>query len=383
MVKEDLYQLLGVDKKATADEIKKAYKKLARKYHPDVNPGNKKAEDQFKKISQAYAVLSDPQKRAQYDQYGSLLGEGHGPPGGSQNGNFDFQGFDFSNVGGSSFGDIFSDLFGTFRGESGGPKKTKPRSSETRMPERGPDISHSVNISFLDAIRGISTEIHMDRNLACNNCKGTGSAPNSAPSECLECHGSGHVNRARGYMKFSSLCPACGGRGVIHTPCVTCGGRGTIRKSENIRVNIPPGVDSGSKVRLAGKGHGGLSGGPDGDLFLMVNVAPHPIFKREGETIQLTVPVTVTEAALGSKIEVPTVDGSATMKIPPGTQSGQIFRLREKGAPSLRGGTRGDQLVEVKLVVPPVRDERTKEILRELDRLNPMNPREDLLRYRS
>jgi len=384
MVKEDLYQVLGVSKKATTEEIKKAYKKLARKYHPDVNPGDKKAEDQFKKVSQAYAVLSDPQKRAQYDQYGALFGEGQPPPGpGGQNVNFDFQGFDFSNAGGSSFGDIFSDLFGAFRGETGSAKRGKGRQSEVRMPERGQDILHPINIGFLDAIRGISTEIRIDRNIACTTCHGTGNAPNSAPRECPECHGTGQVNRSRGYMKFSSLCPACGGRGVIQTPCGTCGGRGTIRKSETISVKIPPGVDGGSKVRIAGKGNGGLNGGPDGDLYLTVNVAPHPIFKREGDNVLLVAPITVTEAALGSKIEVPTVDGAATMKIPPGTQSGQVFRLREKGAPSLRGGTRGDQLVEVKVVLPPVRDERTKEILRELDRLNPLNPREDILRYRS
>jgi molecular chaperone DnaJ len=383
MVKEDLYQILGVGKKATAEEIKKAYKKLARKYHPDVNPGDKKAEDQFKKISQAYSVLSDPTKRAQYDQYGAIFGEGQTPPGAGQNVNFDFQGFDWSSAGGTSFGDIFSDLFGAFRGgSSGGGKKTQTRTAEARMPERGQDILHPINIGFLDAIRGISTEIHMDRQVACGTCKGTGNAPNSTPKECTECHGTGQVNRTRGYMKFSSLCPVCGGKGVIQTPCSTCSGKGTIRKTENIRVNIPPGVDSGSKVRVAGKGHGGIGGGPDGDLYLMVNVAPHPIFKREGDNVRLVIPVTVTEAALGSKIEVPTVDGSATMKIPPGTQSGQVFRLREKGAPSLRGGTRGDQLVEVKLILPPVRDERSKEILRELERLNPINPREDLLRYR-
>ena len=382
MVKEDLYQVLGVKKKATADEIKKAYKKLARKYHPDVNPGDKKAEDEFKKISQAYAVLSDPVKRAQYDQYGSLLGEGQPPPGAGPNVNFDFQGFDFSNPGGNSFGDIFSDLFGTFRG-AGGPRKGRTQTAETRMPERGQDILHQINISFLDAIRGISTEVHLDRQIACQTCRGSGAAPNSTPSECSECRGTGQVNRSRGYMKFSSLCPVCGGKGMIQTPCSTCAGKGVTRKTESIRVNIPPGVDSGSKVRVAGKGHGGFSGGPDGDLYLMVNVAAHPIFKREGDNVHLVVPVTITEAALGSKIEVPTVDGSATMKIPPGTQSGQIFRLREKGAPSLRGGNRGDQLVEVRLVMAPVRDERTKEILRELERLNPLSPREDLLRYRS
>ena len=385
MVKEDLYQLLGVNKKATAEEIKKAYKKLARKYHPDVNPGDKKAEDQFKKISGAYAILSDPTKRAQYDQYGALLGEGQQPPGPGPNVNFDFQGFDFSTAGGgSSFGDIFSDLFGSIRGGGGGPgKKGRTRTAEPRMAERGQDILHQVNISFLDAIRGISTEIQMDRQVACKTCNGSGAAPNSTPAECSECRGSGQVNRTRGYMKFSSLCPVCGGKGVLQTPCSTCHGKGFVRKTDTIRVNIPAGVDSGSKVRVAGKGHGGLAGGPDGDLYLMVNVAAHPIFKREGDNVHLTVPVTVTEAALGSKIEVPTVDGSATMKIPPGTQSGQVFRLREKGAPSLRGGTRGDQLVEVRVILPPVRDERSKEILREFERLNPIHPREDLLRYRS
>ena len=383
MVKEDLYQVLGVNKKATTDEIKKAYKKLARKYHPDVNPGDKKAEDQFKKISHAYTILSDPSKRAQYDQYGALLGEGQPPPGAGQNINFDFQGFDFSNLGGSSFGDIFSDLFGSMRGQGGGTKRGRTQTAETRSAERGQDILHPINISFLDAIRGISTEIHLDRLVACNTCRGTGNAPNSTPGECSECRGTGQVNRSRGYMKFSSLCPVCGGKGVIQTPCATCAGKGSVRKTETIRVNLPPGVDSGSKVRVAGKGHGGFSGGPDGDLYLMVNVAPHPIFKREGDNVHLIVPVTITEAALGSKIEVPTVDGSATMKIPPGTQSGQVFRLREKGAPSLRGGSRGDQLVEVRIVMAPIRDERSKEILREFEKLNPIHPREDLLRYKS
>jgi len=184
-------------------------------------------------------------------------------------------------------------------------------------------------------------------------------------------------------MKFSSLCPKCNGEGYVRTPCSRCGGRTTVPKSESIRVTVPPGVESGSKVRVGGKGHGGIAGGPDGDLFLAVNVASHPVFRREGDNIHIQVPVTVTEAALGTRIEVPTVDGTSSMKIPPGTQSGQLFRLREKGAPSLRGRTRGDQLVEVKVLVPSIRDERSKEILRELERLNPTNPREELLRYRS
>jgi molecular chaperone DnaJ len=379
MVKEDLYQILGVGKKASQEEIKKAYKKLARKYHPDLNPGDKKAEDQFKKVSNAYSILSDSKKRTQYDQYGTIFGEGQPPPGPGGSVNFDFNGFDFSNLGGSSFGDIFSDLFGGFRGG----KKERTSRENRRVPERGQDLIYPINISFMDAIRGISPEIRITRNLTCTVCSGVGYAPNSGTTECPECKGTGQVNRARGYMRFSSLCNVCNGEGVLHSPCSGCAGRGVIPKEETIRVNIPAGVDSGSKVRVAGKGHGGSNGGPSGDIYLTVNVAPHPIFTREGDNIKLNVPITVTEAALGSKIEVPTVEGSSNMKIPPGTQSGQIFRLREKGAPSLRGGSRGDQLVEVKVVVPPVRDERSKEILRELDKLNPSNPREQLLRHRS
>jgi len=379
MVKEDLNQVLNVNKKATAEEIKKAYKKLARKYHPDVNPGNKRAEDQFKKISTAYAILADPKKRAQYDQYGAVFGEGQAPPRGSGV-PFDFEGFDFSNTGGSSFGDIFSDLFGAFRG--GGGKRTRPDVDGAPVPERGQEILYPINISFMDAVRGISPEIRIDRNVACATCAGSGFSPTVSAKECAECKGTGQINRSRGYMKFSSLCTACGGRGTVRPSCTACGGRGTMRKSESLRVTIPPGVEGGSKVRVAGKGHGGTAGGPDGDLFLMVNVASHPVFQREGDNIRIQVPITISEAALGTKIEVPTVDGSANMRIPPGTQSGQLFRLREKGVPSLRGGSRGDQLVEVKIVVPPIRDERSKEILRELEKLNPMNPREEILRNR-
>jgi molecular chaperone DnaJ len=381
-VKEDLYQILNVNKKSTAEEIKKAYKKLARKYHPDVNPGDKKAEEQFKKISQAYAILSDPKKRSQYDQFGAVFGEGQAPPQGppGAGANFDFEGFDFSNVGGSSFSDIFSDLFGAFKGGAG--KRGRTQTTDAPRAQKGQDITYPIHIGFMDAVRGISTEISLDREIACSNCGGLGYSPSSSPKECPDCKGTGQVNRSRGYMKFSSLCPTCGGEGVVRQPCSVCGGRGTHRNKESIRVTIPPGVDSGSKVRVAGKGNGGIAGGPDGDLYLMVNVAAHPIFKREGDNIRIVVPVTVSEAALGTKIEVPTVDGSANMRIPPGTQSGQIFRLREKGVPSLRKGARGDQLVEVKLVLPPIRDERSKEILKELERLNPVNPREELLRYR-
>ena len=384
-VKEDLYQILGVNKKATPEEIKKAYKKLARKYHPDVNPGDKKSEEQFKKISAAYAILSDTKKRQQYDQYGAVFGEGQAPPQGGQGPvNFDFEGFDFSNMGGSSFTDIFSDLFGAFRGGTGGRARGgRAETTETRRAQKGEDILYPINVGFMDAIRGISMEISIDRNVTCSNCGGLGYATSSSPKECPDCKGTGQVNRSRGYMKFSSLCPTCGGEGVIRQPCTVCNGRGMLRKHESIRVNIPPGVDSGSKVRVAGKGNGGIAGGPDGDLYLMINVASHPVFRREADNVRIIAPITVMEAALGTKVEVPTVDGAANMRIPPGTQSGQVFRLREKGAPSLRGGKRGDQLVEVKVVVPPIRDERSKEILRELERLNPSNPREEILRYKS
>jgi molecular chaperone DnaJ len=378
MQKENFYQLLGVSKTATQDHIKKAYKKLARKYHPDVNPGDKKAEDMFKKISQAYAVLSDPKKRQQYDQFGSVFPEGQAPPGPGQSGpaGFDVEGFDFT---GSSFSDIFSDLFGAFRG---GGKRRRQRTSEAPQPQKGSDITYPIHIGFMDAIRGISMEIQLTRQISCTTCNGTGTAPDQSVQECPECKGTGQVTRTLGDMKFSSLCPTCNGEGVLHSACPTCRGRGTLPSEERIRVTIPPGVDSGSKVRVAGKGNGGIAGGPPGDLFLTVNVAQHPIFKREGHNIHLMIPISVTEAALGAKIEVPTVDGAASMKIPPGTQSGQVFRLREKGAPLLRGGgARGDELVEVKVVVPPVQDERSKEILRELEKLNPSNPRADLLRY--
>lgn len=376
MQKEDFYQLLGVNKSASQDQIKKAYKKLARKYHPDVNPGDKKAEDMFKKISQAYAVLSDPKKRQQYDQFGTVFGEGQTPPGPGQGGmGFDVEGFDFT---GGSFSDIFSDLFGAFRG---GGKRRRPRTSEPPHQQRGSDINYPIHIGFMDAIRGISMEIHLSRQIPCTTCNGTGNNSDQSVHECPECKGSGQVTRTLGDMKFSSLCGTCNGEGVLHSVCPTCRGRGTVSSEERIRVTIPPGVDSGSKVRVAGKGNGGIAGGPSGDLYLAVNVASHPIFQREGHNIHVNIPISVTEAALGAKIEVPTVDGTSSMKIPAGTQSGQVFRLREKGATSLRGGTRGDEMVEVKVVVPPVHDERSKEILRELEKLNPSNPRADLLRY--
>lgn len=382
-MKEDLYQILGVNKKASTEEIKKAYKKLARKHHPDLNPGDKKAEEQFKKISAAYSVLSDQKKRQQYDQYGMFFGEGQAPPGGGAPGggvNFDFEGFDFSNIGGSSFGDIFSDLFGSFRG---GGKKANAGTAQAPAPERGQDIVYPIHIGFGDAIRGITTEIRINRQITCSVCNGTGHSSTTGGRECPDCHGTGQVTRSRGYMKFSSLCNTCNGQGFILPKCNNCNGKGFIPKEETIRVTIPPGVESGSKVRVAGKGNGGIAGGPPGDLFLAINVASHPVFKREGDNILVTVPITISEAGLGAKIEVPTIDGTANMKIPQGTQSGQVFRLRERGVPSLRGGTRGDQLVEVKVIVPPLRDERSKEILRELEKLNPSNPREELLRLRA
>lgn len=382
-MKDDLYQILGVSKKATADELKKAYKKLARKFHPDLNPGDKKAEEQFKKLTAAYTILSDPQKRAQYDQFGAVLGEGQQAPPGGAGVNFDFEGFDFSNMGGSSFSDIFSDLFGAFRGGGSGARKPgRERSAETQ-PIKGEDILHPINIGFMDAIRGISPEIRLTRSVACQVCNGRGTDQKAGPKVCADCKGTGQVDRSRGYMKFSSLCPTCGGEGRLNSPCGACRGRGRLPKEETLRVTIPPGVEGGSKVRVAGKGEAGINGGPPGDLYLTLNVAEHPIFKREGDNIRIEVPITVTEAALGARIEIPTVDGTSNMKVPPGTQSSQIFRLRDKGVPSLHNGKRGDQLVEVRIVVPPIHDERSKEILRELERLNPANPREEVLRSRS
>jgi len=363
---EDYYQILGVPRNASFEEIKKAYRKLARKYHPDLNPGDRKAEERFKKISEAYNVLSDPEKRKQYDQFGRVgVGFDASSSGFSGFGGFDF--FDFDLFKSRGFGDFFSQFF------RGRERKEKD------IPQRGEDIQYTMNISFMDAVRGLTTTITYLRPVPCSICGGKGYV-GGGDSVCPECGGSGKKTFTRGPIHIATTCDRCRGTGrIIGAKCPRCGGGGIEQKRERIKVRIPPGVDTGSRVRVPGKGGPGRNGGPPGDLYILINVSPHPIFTRKGDNIYVKIPLTITEAVLGGKIEVPTIDGKATIRIPPGTKSGQKFRLRGKGVPSLQGKGRGDEFVEVEIVPPKIVDERSKELLREFARLNPENPREGLV----
>ena len=401
--KKDYYEILGVKKSASADDIRKAFRKLARKYHPDVNPGDKSAEEKFKSISEANEVLSDPKKRKIYDQVGFYSdnidpaaaeayarggatgagGFGGFPGGGSQQNQggvpFDFGGFDFSDFvntagrgqrtstsGSGSFRDIFSGIFGGGRG-----------AAAEEGPEPGSDLEYQVNVPFWTVIRGGVMRLNITRQDVCPNCHGQGAL--EAPGKCPECNGTGQITQTGGRMKFNVQCPRCHGTGKNLTMCPTCHGEGTVTHTEPLEVRIKAGTRDGQRIRIPGKGNAGAHGGLPGDLYAIIRAGDHPIFHRDGDDISLTVPVSATEAALGAKIEVPTIDGRALLKIPPGTQSGQKLRLREKGVPSAtREGVRGDEIVEITVHVPMPRDERTKELLRELAKLNPEDPRADL-----
>jgi molecular chaperone DnaJ len=362
---KDYYKILGVERKASAAEIKKAYRKLARKYHPDLNPRDKTAEARFKEIQEAYSVLSDLKKRSQYDQFGFV---GEQPPGGEQRTySSGFEGFDFSGYGSSSFSDFFESIFG------GASRAT------AMEPERGEDLHYAMRIGFKDAINGLQTRIQLTRMVACPQCQGRGYSQASGQRPCPTCGGSGRAQMQRGFMKFSTTCPTCQGAGVSRgEECHNCHGRGLIQKTELINVKIPAGVDSGSKVRVPGKGNVGGNGGPPGDLFILIEVELHSLFWREGANIYLKLPITVPEATLGAKIEVPTLYGRTTIKIPPGTKSGQKFRLKEMGAPVPGRRTRGDQFVEVSIVPPPFADQRIRELMKELEKLSGENPRDKI-----
>ncbi|HYW72288.1 MAG TPA: molecular chaperone DnaJ [Pyrinomonadaceae bacterium] len=379
MAKEDFYKILGVKKDAKPDEIKKAYRRLARKYHPDVNPGDKAAEDRFKQMSEAFDVLSDPKKRKVYDQFGQYsdnlaqaaeagaTGSTHtrGAP-------FDFSGFDFGGTtsqgagGGGSFRDIFADLFGSSKAEREPPRP---------QPQRGADIEMPLSLTFEEAINGLTTSLTVNRSEQCSRCHGAGDTGGSVVT-CSTCKGSGQVQRTGGRLRFSQECPDCEGSGKRRPPCSLCKGKGVLPKTENVKLRIPAGVDTGSRVRIPGKGEGGRLGAPAGDLYIITNVGRHQYFTRKGDNIYVTVPITVPEAALGAKIEVPTVNGKAQLRIPPGTQSGQKFRLRGRGAPSLRdANVHGDQFVEVQVTLPKVISEETKDLLRKYAQMNDENPR--------
>lgn len=362
---KDYYQILGVDKSASREQIRSAYKKLARKYHPDLNPGDKTAEEKFKEISAAYAILGDPERRKKYDTLGA------GYDGGDVRGGwnaYDFSNFDFANFTDIDFGDIFNDIF-----------KNKKRAQRPSR-QRGSDIQYHITISLLDAVKGLTTEIVLKRDKACEKCNGTGRLKESAPKPCSHCSGKGRVNYSRSFINYETVCDHCQGSGYEPgTECPSCKGKGLIETRERISVKIPPGVDNGSKIRVAGKGNAGNNSGESGDLYILTTVMEHSFFKRKGHNIYASLPVRIDEAALGAKIDIPSVDGTtARIRIPPGTSSGQVFRLKGKGMPSLRGSVRGDMLVTVEISLPKVLDENSKALLREFAKLNKDNPRSNI-----
>ncbi len=387
---KDYYGKLGVKKTATAEEIRKAFRKLARRYHPDVNPGDKKAEEKFKEISEANDVLSDEKKRKIYDQVGyysdqidPAAAEAYARQQGGRRAPVDFDGFDFSGfqsgpgyqpgpqagAGSSSWGsfkDIFSGIF------SGQQQPQRPQG-----PQPGTDLEYQATVDFWTTIRGGQTRVQVNRQETCPTCHGQSHAGGVMP--CAECSGTGQVTQMGGRMKFNIPCPRCNGTGRISDECATCQGEGVVSRSEPIEFRIKPGTRDGQRIRLQGKGNAGVNGGAPGDLFLIVRAGTHPVFTRSGDDILLTVPVTVPEASLGAKVDVPTIDGRAQLKIPPGTQSGQKLRMRGRGVENAqRPEQRGDQIVTVEVVVPTLQDERSREIMRELARLNSKDPRVEL-----
>ncbi len=359
--KHEYYETLGVDKKSAAEDIRKAYRKLARKYHPDLNPGDKSAEDRFKNVQEAYDILSDPKKRQMYDQVGFYSENGFpgaGPGGAGGRGahpDMDFTGFDFGDIfnnantaggprgartetsgggaGAGGFRDIFSQMFG--RGASA------PRPE----PEKGSDLEYAMDVDFWQAIKGMQAKLNITRYEICDTCHGTGST-GAGEVTCPQCKGTGNVTQMAGAMRFNLTCPRCHGSGKLKNACPTCGGDGRVAHTETVEVRIPPGARNGSRLRVPGKGNAGSLGAPPGDLYITTRVADHAFFRREGDDIEITIPVTVWEAALGAKIEVPTIDGKAELKIPQGAKNGQKFRMREKGV-ARSNGQRGNQIVHL------------------------------------
>ena len=351
--KRDYYEVLGIQKGASEDEIKKAYKKLARKYHPDMNPGDKEAGEKFKEVNEANEILSDPEKKARYDQFGFAGVDpnyGAGAGGGAYGGGFDF-------------GDL-GDIFGSFFGGGFGGQRRNPNA-----PQRGESIRASVSISFTEAAFGCEKSVTIERSEQCPTCKGSGCAPGTTPEVCPDCHGSGTVQTRRqtpmGVFASNGPCRKCGGTGrLIHQPCSDCRGSGAVRKRRTIKVNIPAGIDHGQTISLRGQGGAGKNGGPAGDLLITVMVQPHEIFRRDGVDVFCEAPITFTQAVLGAELEIPTIDGKVKYSIPEGTQTGTVFRLKGKGVPVLNGRGRGDQYVTVVIETPRSLNKEQKEALR-------------------
>lgn len=361
MAAHDYYKLLGLPRDASAEDIKKTYRKLARKHHPDLNPGNKEAEARFKEVSEAYEVLSDPEKRRNYDQFGDPSGPPAqaGPQAGGQG--FEFGGFNF---GGGGFEDLF-------QGFGGGRSRARRAG-----PKPGEDLQHLVRISFKDAFLGTKLPLHITHTETCKTCLGTGEVPGSAKTTCSACGGRGFQEHGVGFLKSKYECEECGGTGKKAPSCPDCQGRGRNPKRETVTVAIPPGVEDGTKLRVAGKGEAGRRGGGPGDLYLQIQVEADPRFERRGANLYQKLPISFTEAALGAKVEIPTPEGPTTIRIPPGSQSGSKLRLKGKGMPMPRSEQRGDLFAELQVVTPAIQDERSKELLRELGQLNDSSIRE-------
>jgi molecular chaperone DnaJ len=348
--KRDYYEVLGLNRDASEEEIKKAYRKLAMKHHPDRNPDSKDAEERFKEAKEAYEVLSEAEKRRAYDAYGHAgvnpqMGAGPGPEG--------FGGF------AEAFGDIFSDIFGAGQGRG--------RASVFR----GADLRYNLEVSLEQAARGTETKIRIPTMETCETCKGSGAKPGTQPKTCETCHGGGTVRLSQGFFSIQQTCPTCHGTGKMVTdPCATCRGAGRIKKHKTLAVKIPAGVDEGDRIRLSGEGEAGVNGGPPGDLYVVIHLRAHSVFQREGDDLHCEMPISYTQAALGGEIEIPTLDGSAKIKVPPETQTGQVFRLRGKGIKGVRSSYPGDLLCEVVIETPVRLTDRQKELLRELEEIN-------------
>ncbi len=356
---ESYYETLGVAKNASPDELKKAYRKLARQYHPDKNPGDAAAEERFKQVQGAYDVLSDPEKRKQYDSFGSA----NGRPGPT---NVDFGDFDL--------GDIFGGLFGGRGGDGGARGRSQPQRGQ-----RGSDVEVEVRVSFEDSLKGLQTTVPVTLELACHTCHGTGAAPGTAPKRCPQCNGSGVVATSQGLFALQQPCPNCRGNGtIVDTPCPTCHGSGRERRTKRYTVRIPAGVKDGTKIKLKGKGEAGWGGAPAGDLFVVTRVEPSKLYERRGDDLVLEVPITFSEAALGATVEIPTPDGRVSLKVPSGSQDGKLLRVKGRGTPKLNGSGRGDLLARLKVAVPSKLNKAEREALENLDKASKGNPRERL-----
>ena len=349
-----LYETLGVPKNASQDEIKKAYRKLARKYHPDANAGDKGAEERFKEVQHAYDVLSDAEKRKQYDSFGSANGR-FGPGGGV---NVDFGNFDLGDL-----GDLFGGLFGGAAGRGGARGAGRPQ------PHRGPDIEAEVHLSFEDSLHGIEAKVPVELTTACSECAGTGAKPGTVPVICPQCNGRGVITESQGLFALSQPCPRCRGNGtVIEQPCPKCKGSGRERRLKTYTVKIKPGVKDGTKIRLKGKGEAGVAGGPAGDLIVVTRVAASPVYERRGDDLIVAVPVSYPTAALGGKVDVPTPEGAVSLKIPAGSEDGKLLRIKGRGAPRLSGSGKGDVLARVRIKVPKRVNKKERELLEELQK---------------